>query len=142
MKDPINHKVEYPFKKVMVYFSSFAAVITVILSIPIILQISGNGPVLFIFILLLAVMGVVSFKLKFYALKKMEEAEKIEDLGVRKLFDRQFALLLLLSAVVLLSPLIAAVFFGAYFVFLGIASFVAGFFSSEPFLYLYCKSKS
>lgn len=144
MQGSVNDKIEYPFSEVRVYFSLFAGILTIILSIPILFDISEYSFVL-LFLFLSAVLVVISFRLKVYTLRRMQRIEEntcpfAKDKSA--LFDRNFVLLILFVAFILLLPVILSAFLNAVaLAFLGMISFVTGFCLSEPLLYLYCKRK-
>jgi len=144
MNNSFNDRIEYPFGKIRVYYYLFAGILTLTLSVPFLLEISDYSVVsLVVFLFLSAFIVAIFFKLKIYAIKRMRKLEEESNFSVsekeRRLLDRRFILLIFFAAIVLLSPVILSVFFGAYLVFLGMISFVIGFCFSEPLLYLYCK---
>ena len=143
MEDSVKDEIEYPFSKVRVYFSLFAGILTIILSIPILFEISGYSVVL-LFLLLSALMVIISFRLKVYTLRRMQRVEEGTypfAVGRSALFDRNFVMLILFAAFILLLPVVLAFFDAAYLAFLGMISFVTGFCLSEPLLYWYCTTK-
>ena len=137
-----KEQVEYPFSILRVFLYFFGGLSALILSIPILLQIYSDPLfALVTFFVLTAVVIVVSFQLKLYLLRKMQEyeEEKLASASKSKPVDRRFFVIVFLIVLALVLPVVIFYVLDIQAWFMGLVCFVVGFCLSEPFLYWFIK---
>ncbi|UCH31303.1 MAG: hypothetical protein JSV05_07350 [Candidatus Bathyarchaeota archaeon] len=139
-----ENQVEYPFSKTRVYLYLFGGLLTVIFSIPILLEMYSDPLIyLSVFFGSTAVVILASLKFKLYIIRKMQEMEedKIVRLNQGHSIDRRFFVIVFFIVVALLLPVVVFSILEIHAWFIGLACFVAGFCLSEPLLYKYSAKK-
>jgi len=137
-------KTDYPFSKTMLVINTSIGILSLIFSIYMFSGIPEGNYLLSVYLISTLVMAVFSFLLKLFAAKKMLKMTTVAPIvqeSRRGLIDRDFIILLILSALILLLPLIIQVSLGITAVLLFLAVYVTGFMISDPFLYLYCRKR-
>ena len=137
-------KTDYPFSKTMLVINTSIGILSLIFSIYMFSGIPGGNYILLVYLISTLVMAVFSFLLKLFTAKKMLKMTTVAPIvqeSRRGLIDRDFIILLILSALTLLLPLIIQVSLGVTAVLLFLAVYVTGFMISDPFLYFYCRKR-
>jgi hypothetical protein len=136
-----NEVVEYPFSKLRVYFYFIGGTLTMIFSIPILLDIYQAPFIsLFFYFILTGLAVYASLRLKFYLLRRMQQSEEPQ-VASTNVSGRRFSLMVFFVMVALFLPIAVFAVLEANLWFLGLVCFVGGFCLSEPLLYLGCKRK-
>ena len=136
-----NEEVEYPFSKLRVYFYLIGGALTMIFSIPILLDIYQAPFIsLFFYFILTGLVVYASLKLKLHLLLRMQQSEEPQ-IASTNVSGRRFSLMVFFVVLTLFLPIAIFAVLEANFWFLGLVCFVGGFCLSEPLLYLRCKRK-
>jgi hypothetical protein len=132
-------KTAYPFSRIRVYFNAVTGLLALLLSVTFLTSYSDAATVFFYLLVTLAV-TLLSLRLKLYLLKRMEMAEL--DVGYpetdetpRSSFSWQLVAVVVLLALVILLPVISALFISGLWWFIGFSGFIVGFSLSEVLLY-------
>ncbi len=114
-----------------------------ILSVPILIDIYTTSLTMLWFPVLIFLMLVISLKLKLLVLARLETSGATERTGgsEQETQTRDLVWIVLILALLLSIPAVLIVVLGFNLWFLGLVSFITGFFFSEPALYVYCRNR-